>query len=433
LTLKISRKCDIIKQMKKLAQLTFILVLSIFIICCLYVFNQIKQIVVAAEFDNTLYANHPDVQDLNQRIDDNKNKIENLEKAADDYEEKIEQYKNQSASLKNQLALMDNQILKLEIDIKTSQLQIDKSKLEIESLELQVSKEEKEINSQKKNIIEYIRLINKNDQKSYLEILILNESFSEFFNQINYIEEIQNNIKKTVDHLQFLKTTLEIQKADKERKQQELEDLKQELEQKKIKLEADLKAKEILLIETKSSEIEFERLLVESKQRQNQIDTEILNLEERVKDRIAQLRTGSSSPRSTLVYWPTPAPHYITAYFHDPDYPYRYVFEHPAIDIRAQQGTPLKSPADGYVARAKDAGYGYSYITLIHDNGISTVFGHVSAIYVEEDTFVKAGEVIGLSGGMPGTPGAGRLTTGPHLHFEVRLNGIPVNPLEYLP
>lgn len=373
------------------------------------------------------------IEELNQQIKDNENTIYNLQEAAKEYEQKIDEYQDKAASLKNQLELLNHQIVKLELDIKANQLQIDKTKLEIKSLEFAINKEEKEINSQKDNLSEYLKLIDKNDQKSYLEIIILNDSFADFFSQLNYLGEIQNNIQNSVERLKLLKSAITLQKTDKERQMTALENLKKELENKEAKLLAENQAKEILLLETQSSEVKFEQLLADTQQRQSQITNEIANLKEEVKTKLSQLSTGDRSVHDTLLIWPLDPPHVITSYFHDPDYPYRYIFEHPAIDLRAAQGTAIKAPAPGYVARAKDAGYGYSYITLIHDNSISTVYGHVSAIYVKEDAYVNTGDIIGLTGGAPGTLGAGNLSTGPHLHFEVRLNGIPVNPLEYLP
>jgi len=393
--------------------------------------------VLAANFDspdyNSIYGSNSDIIELNKRIEANKDKIDNLKKATAEYAQKIEEYKGKAATLKNQLGLLDNQILKIQLDIKTSQLQIDKTKLEIDALNYQTEKEQTEIDLQKENLMEYIKQIDKADQKSYLEILILNNSFSEFFNQISYLEGVQADIKNTIDRLKFLKSSLDTQKADLERQKQELENFQSQLQEQEDKLQNDQQAKENLVYETRSSELQFQNLLTQAKQQQDAINSDIYNLQEKIKDKINRIKKEGTTAQNTFIYWPVGGTHVITAYFHDPDYPFRYIFEHPAIDIRAKQGSPVIAPADGYVARAQDSGYGYSYIILIHDNGLSTVYGHVSAIYVKNDDFVKAGDVIGLSGAMPGTRGAGPFTTGPHLHFEVRLNGIPVNPLEYLP
>jgi len=416
--------------MKNRRKFIFLLILGLLILSSPFIVSSQEANSTADTTD--LYANNPDIQDLNQQIETNKTKIDNLKKATEEYAQKIEEFKNKAVSLKNQLGLLDNQITKAELDINTNQLEIDKTKLEIDSLDWRINKEQKEIEEQKNNLIEYIKQIDKSDRKSYLEILILNDSFAEFFNQISYLEQVQSDLKISVDRLKLLQNALTVQKADKERQKSDLEKLKKDLITKQDKLKDDLAAKENLLITTRSSEVQFQNLLIQAKQQQNEIDSEVLQLQEQVKNKIQRLRTENTSPQNTLVDWPI-ASREITAYFHDPDYPFRYVYEHPAIDIRTKQGTPIRAPAAGYVARTVDAGYGYSYIIIIHDNGISTVYGHVSAIYVKEDTYVKVGDIIGLTGALPGTRGAGRLTTGPHLHFEVRLNGIPVNPLEYLP
>jgi murein DD-endopeptidase MepM/ murein hydrolase activator NlpD len=130
--------------------------------------------------------------------------------------------------------------------------------------------------------------------------------------------------------------------------------------------------------------------------------------------------------------WPVPS-HVINATFHDPDYPFKNVMQHSGIDIRASQGTPVHAAASGYVATAKKCTLAscYSYVLVIHTESLSTLYGHLSAIYVTPNQFVTKGDIIGLSGGTPGAVGSGPFVTGPHLHFEVRLNGIPVNPLNY--
>lgn len=170
----------------------------------------------------------------------------------------------------------------------------------------------------------------------------------------------------------------------------------------------------------------------QAKKEQGEAAAEIVSLEKLVRAKLTELEGGDLEFNDNGMAWPVPR-NVVTAYFHDPDYPFRYIFEHPGIDIRAGQGTTLKAAASGYVARTKNGGVsGYSYIMLIHGDGLSTVYGHVSKILVSEDDYVVQGQTIGLTGGIPGTPGAGKLTTGPHLHFEVRLNGIPVDPLSYL-
>ncbi|MBU1165080.1 peptidoglycan DD-metalloendopeptidase family protein [Patescibacteria group bacterium] len=373
-------------------------------------------------------------EEYDTEIDARKEKIDQIKEEIEQYNQQIAQKQSEGVTLKNQLAILDNEITKIKLDIKKTQIEIEKLSLEIKRVERQIEQAQNQIDEQKDYLAEYIRITYQNDQRSYLEVLLMNNDFSEFFDQIEYLFQIQNDLQNTLNNVQELQSLLEGSKTEMEGKKLENESLFEELTNQQNDLDERAGAKESILIKTKSSEAEFKNLVRKLQAEQNQINAEISTLERQIREELAKReafeRFKSFGPAKFI--WPTPG-QYITAYFHDPDYPYRYIFEHPAIDIRAGQGTSIRAAESGYVARAKDAGMGYSYIMIVHNDGFSTVYGHVSKIYVSEDVYVNQGEIIGLSGGAPGTPGAGNLTSGPHLHFEVRLNGIPVNPLEYLP
>ncbi len=99
---------------------------------------------------------------------------------------------------------------------------------------------------------------------------------------------------------------------------------------------------------------------------------------------------------------------------------------HQGLDIGAPTGTPIVAAAPGQVVLAS-AGYGYgNYVVIRHDNGYETLYAHFSQIYVGQGQWVAQGETIG-------TVGSTGWSTGPHLHFEVRVGGAAIDPLYYLP
>lgn len=390
---------------------------------CLFIFLLICSLLYSVKAEDEL-------KELDVKIKEGRQSIEELKKQQKIYEKNIKIKQQEVISLRNQVDLLDNHLAKTKIEIEMVETEIESNNLEQENLKLQIEEKERRIEEQKEKLGEIIRLIYREDQRNYLEILLLNDSLADFFNQIKYSESLQEALQDTLNKLQLIREALLVQKKDLEIKKENLEKLKERSTRKKAQLEYQAEVKKVLLIQTEGAEKKFQSLLIELRREQEEINAEIVVLEQRLRIKLAE--RNKESKREITLDWPV-LKNVITAYFHDPDYPFRYIFEHPGIDIRASQGTPVRAAASGYVARAKDVGIGYNYVLIIHDGGVSTVYGHLSKIFVSEDTYVTKGQVIGLVGGLPGTRGAGRLTTGAHLHFEVRMNGIPVNPLEYLP
>ena len=151
---------------------------------------------------------------------------------------------------------------------------------------------------------------------------------------------------------------------------------------------------------------------------------------------IGLLMVGMPSYAATSVdiNWQWPALGEITAKFHDGSYAFNQYFQHSGLDIAINQSTPVIAAAKGTVIMVqKPKKDKYSFVMLKHKDNYTTLYGHLSDIDVKPGDKVNAGDIIGLSGGEPGTKGAGEYSTGPHLHFELRDMGVPVNPKKFLP
>lgn len=375
-----------------------------------------------------------EIEQLNKAIEEKKNKIKELEDSISKYKEKINQTQLESKSLANQMSIIGNRIAKVELDIKASQEKLDSINLEIQLLNLQIQDKEELIKKQKIILAEMIRTLYYSGDKSYLEIIATYDSFSDFYNELQYLKTVEGNLGENVTSLKVANADLQDKKQQSEERKENYEKIKEELIQKKQDYNDQKFLKQDLLNKSKSSEATYNTLLGNLNAQYKQIENEISSIEAEVRRKLSeQNKLDNIDSDPTKLSWPTQS-RYITAYFHDPDYPYRYVFEHSGADIRAAQGTPVKAAASGYVGTAKYCTLSscYAYVLLIHSNGLATLYGHLSKIIVSADKFITRGDIIGYSGGTPGTAGAGPFVTGPHLHFEVRSNGIPVNPLNYL-
>jgi murein DD-endopeptidase MepM/ murein hydrolase activator NlpD len=133
--------------------------------------------------------------------------------------------------------------------------------------------------------------------------------------------------------------------------------------------------------------------------------------------------TGTPHPSSSGLIWPVNGP--IASPFGPRCLPNGDCSFHPGIDIAVPSGTPIHAAAAGTVIYAGWMS-GYGNLSVIdHGNGLATAYGHQSSIGVSVGQTVSQGQVIGLSG-------CTGYCFGPHVHFEVRVNGVPVNPLGYL-
>lgn len=357
-----------------------------------------------------------------------------LAQNSEEIQEQIQKLKEEVAELQKQLNLTGEQKQTLQTAIKELDLQIKKLTKNISLTSTQIGQKDKEITTISGNILttteridlsqggiaQSLRELQSIDQRSAVVVLLGGGTLSSFFDEQATLLSLRTQLQNQVRDLSSLKDNLETNRSSAENRRRELSVLQSRLSQEKRGVGVARTEQDKLLTETKNQENAYQKLIAEKERQQLQFEKELLELEAGL-----GLTVGAGEiprPAPGILIWPVAAPR-ITQYFGFTSFatanPQVYGGRgHNAIDLRAPDGTPLLSARAGVVQATGNTDlqrgcYSYGkWILLRHDNGLSTLYAHLSVLSVSHGQAVEQGELVGYSGRTG-------YATGPHLHFGV--------------
>lgn len=379
--------------------------------------------------------------ELTDTINTKKETLNGMSGKISELKSSIASKQKEIASLSNQMQIIDSQVELIQLQIQSTAIEMEKTTAEIQKTESDIKQKEADIEKSKESIGTVVTEIYMEKNNNFLSVMVDSSSFSQMMVKTEYLARIRANLKETIDKLNTLKAELEKQKTDLDQKVKDLEQMKQDKQLEEGALEDQKLAKLQIMEATKGDEAVYKQKLAQANAEEQAISGEITALvQEQARRKRAEAVQGRDGRGGDPVVnkggYVNPLPGLnrvgITGGdFMDPAYGMG--FPHTGVDLAAAQGTRVMAVGSGTVIIARDSGGpGLSYIAIDHGNGIVSKYLHVSAIYVNKGDVVNPGDVIGLSGGTPGSHGAGAFTTGAHLHFELDdYNGNPINPHNY--
>ena len=324
-----------------------------------------------------------------------------------------EQIKEQQEKLEKgeaEARSLSSQVSQLEQKIETLQVAIAENEVKLEQLKKEVEEAQKKVDEQTENLNGRLRNMYKTSSIGFLDVLLDSGSFSEFLTNLDLVKIVYSADQEVLKELEEAHRVLE-------EKKKEAEELQAELEESKKVAEEQIKTIEAKKAEIAKSNIETERMIDELQADADAMTSTIQG-------------SGSSSSNSTYIggqlAWPTPSTSYITSKFGYRIHPiYGYRKFHTGIDIGAGSGSRIVAANSGTVILSGwNGGYG-KCIVVDHGGGITTLYAHCSKLLVGRGATVSRGQTIAKVGSTGNS-------TGPHLHFEVRVNGVYKNPLNYV-
>lgn len=374
-----------------------------------------------------------ELDDLREKLFERRQHLHEVERRIESYRGEINERRAQATTLRGQLRIIETNVTAVRLELDKTVAEIEAVGAEQDAVREEIRQTEARVSEKRAQMRETLRIIQTLEADSVVEAFFKYPTLTSALVEARALERLEGRTHEALARMKDLRAELQKKVTALNDLERELKELQERHSRQKQTLEAQQTAKTRLVEITRSQEAEFQKLLTAAAAQHRQAQAEIGRVEVAVRaelERRGLIRLGGVG----ILDWPVDALFGIACGFHCADYPYQRVLgPHTGIDIPSPVGTPVRAAAEGYVARAFHAGGpGYSYVLILHGDNLSSVYGHLSSIGVSDGTFVTRGQVIGGTGGVPGMQGAG-LSTGPHLHFEVRKDGVPVNPAGYLP
>lgn len=423
--------------------------------------NKVLFTVIICFLVNTSYVFAEKSDSIKEEIESNKNKIESLEDEKSNINSKIENEESQLSDLEEKISLKENDIYKIQVEISEYQSKIDSIQNEINELENSINESKTEVEMKEKHLADLkeeqeeievlldsrVRNIYKLDlTKQYIYVLIKSKNIFEVFQNLNSISKVisfdKELIKKSKDNQESIASEmLGIEEKIKEQEESQIviAEKKDELlleQGKVIAIQNEEKSKKRELLELQD---EKQSSIASLKDDKNDINSEIASIEshnaelEAELDRIFNEVSNNTSNNDKVENLPSesgflrPVSGRITSHFGYRTNPVTGEYKlHKGIDYAGNYGDDIKASKSGVVEYSGwISGYGKTII-LGHGNGVQTLYPHAQELYVNSGETVSQGEVIAAVGSTGNS-------TGPHLHFEIRINGEAVDPINYIP